>query len=180
MAIRTLIVVCLMILLLALGCASQGAAAAPLAAVPFWPPRLDQPYPDLQLLDATGRQVRLSDYRGKVLLIEPMGVDCPACQAFAGAHADGVGPLRNCTPQQNLRSIEELTEQYAGVSLDDPRLVYIQLLLYNWTQNAPPTLDEAREWAEHFGADRRPNQLGLVAAAEISIGLSAMAAGLRW
>ncbi len=167
MTIRTCIVLLLAVPLLALGCAPQGAVAEPLTAASTWPPQLGKPYPDLRLLDAGGRQVQLSDYRGKVLLIEPIGVDCPACQAFAGAHTEGVGPLRNCTPQQNLKSIEEYTEKYAGVSLDDPRLVYIQLLLYNWTQQAPPTLDEAREWAEHFGADRRPNQLVLVANAEM-------------
>jgi hypothetical protein len=166
MTIRTLIVLLIAVPLLTLGCAPQDAVAEPLAAV-SWPPQLGKPYPDLRLLDSGGRQVQLSDYRGKVLLIEPIGVDCPACQAFAGANMKGVGPLRSCTPQKNLQSIEEYTQQYAGVSLDDPRLVYIQLLLYNWTQQAPPTLDEAREWAEHFGADRRPNRLVLVAAAEM-------------
>ena len=158
MNIRTLIVLVLALPLLTLGCSPQGTLAESQSAT-SWPPKLNQPYPDLNLLDANGRQVQLSDYRGRVLLIEPIGVDCPACQAFAGAHAEGVGQLRSCTPQRNLKSIEEYVQQYAGVSLDDPRLVYVQLLLYDWTQQAPPTLEEAREWAEHFRAGQRPNQL---------------------
>jgi hypothetical protein len=47
-------------------------------------------------------------------------------------------------------------------------MVYIQLLLYNWTRQGPPSLDEACEWAEHFGATRRPNQRVLIANPEMT------------
>ena len=164
---RNLSVVMLAIGLLSTGCTPNDAAVEQAQPASSWPPRLGQLYPDLQLSDASGNRVQLSDYSGKVLLIEPIGVDCPACQAFAGAHREGVGPLRNCTPQQNLQSIEEYAEERAGVSLDDPRLVYVQLLLYNWTRQGPPTQEEAREWAEHFGADRQPNHLVLIADPEM-------------
>ncbi len=167
MSQRTLLVVMLAIGLVSTACVPNDAAGEPPRRASSWPPQLGQTYPDLQLSDATGNRVQLSDYRGRVLLIEPIGVDCPACQAYAGAHREGIGPLRSCTPQRNLQSIEEYAEQYGGVSLDDPRLVYVQLLLYNWTRQGPPTLEEAHEWAEHFGAARRPNQLVLIADAEM-------------
>ena len=49
-----------------------GFQAAPL---PFaWPPQAGQPYPELALLGLDGETVHLSDYRGKVLLIEPIGM----------------------------------------------------------------------------------------------------------
>jgi peroxiredoxin len=128
-----------------------------------WPPRLGEPYPDLTLKDPTGREVRLSEFKGRVLLVEPIGIDCPACQAFAGGNRPEVGPFRTCRPQQGLQSIGEYVEQYGGgITLDDPRLVYVQLLLYDWSRTGPPSLEDARQWAEHFGEDRRSNQFVLV------------------
>ncbi len=43
-------------------------------STPAWPPELGKPYPDLELVDQTGKKVRLSSFKGKVLLIEPIGM----------------------------------------------------------------------------------------------------------
>ena len=56
--------------------------AVPLALVsgcggesgPVWPPSVGQMYPDLELKDHNGETVHLSSFRGKVLLIEPIGM----------------------------------------------------------------------------------------------------------
>ena len=50
------------------GAASGGAPAQP------WPPVLGQSFPDLELQDSRGERVRLSSLRGKLLLIEPIGM----------------------------------------------------------------------------------------------------------
>lgn len=39
-----------------------------------WPPTLAEPYPDLDLLDHRGELVQLSSFKGKILLIEPIGM----------------------------------------------------------------------------------------------------------
>ncbi len=39
-----------------------------------WPPVIDQPYPNLVLKDLFGDRVELASLRGKVLLIEPIGM----------------------------------------------------------------------------------------------------------
>lgn len=53
------------------GC-SGGVVSGPL---PFsWPPVSGEAYPDLELQDFRGRAVKLSSLRGKVLLIEPIGM----------------------------------------------------------------------------------------------------------
>jgi len=43
--------------------------------LPFaWPPVAGEQYPDLQLLDHRGETVQLSDFAGKVILVEPIGM----------------------------------------------------------------------------------------------------------
>lgn len=114
-----------------------------------WPPVIGQEYPDLSMHDRTGAVVQLSSFRGRVILLEPIGMSCPACQAFCGAHRKG--PLGAVTPQKGLLSIEEYFAQYTGgVPLIHPRLAYIQLLLYSPTMSAPTAADVGA-WADHFG-----------------------------
>lgn len=76
-----------------------------------WPPKLGEPFPDLELVSHTGASVRLSDFSGKIVLVEPIGMTCAACNAFSGAgHGGG---YQNVIPQENLPSIEKLLPRYA-------------------------------------------------------------------
>jgi hypothetical protein len=140
-------------------------ATQPGRAVVMWPPRLGEPYPDLELIDQTGQPVRLSSFKGSVILIEPVGMNCPACQSFAGAHR--LGSYEGVAPQEGLPSIEELLPKYAGgVSLSDDRIVVVQLLLYSMSMG-PPTPADARQWAEHFRVDRARNHVVLAGTKEL-------------
>ncbi|MCP3915220.1 MAG: hypothetical protein GY711_06675 [bacterium] len=65
---------CIAATLLALfsGCGSEPVPDGPL---PFaWPPTAGEAYPDLQLRDTSGEVFQLSSLKGKVLLIEPIGM----------------------------------------------------------------------------------------------------------
>lgn len=125
-----------------------------------WPPRAGQGFPDVQLVDQAGASVRLSRFRGKVILVEYIGMNCPACQAFAGAHDRG--PLGKVRPQPGLDSIEKLFPAYTrGLSLDDERIVFVQVLLYDLSMGAP-TSDDARRWARHFRPERSKGTVVLV------------------
>lgn len=125
-----------------------------------WPPVVGQPYPDLKLLDHTGETVSLSSFKGKVIIVEPIGMTCSACQAFSGAHSKG--SLGGIQPQADLKSFEEALSQHAGVGLGDSRLVFVQLILYNMSMQAP-SAEDAHRWAGHFGLDGRPNCMVLAA-----------------
>lgn len=124
-----------------------------------WPPRVGEPYPDLELIDQTGRPVRLSSFKGSVIVVEPVGMTCPACQAFSGAHR--YGSVGGVVPQRGLPSIEEMFPRFTnGLSLSDERIVLVQLLLYSLSMGAPSP-DDARRWAEHFRMDRAKNRVVL-------------------
>jgi hypothetical protein len=120
-----------------------------------WPPRLGEPYPDLEFTNYDGRKVRLSDFKGKVILVEPVGMTCQACNAFAGAHVRGT--FQGIRPQPGLKSIEEyMRERLNGLTVDNSDLVLVQLILYDLFMDAPD-IEDARIWAEHFGLDGNPN-----------------------
>ena len=126
-----------------------------------WPPRLNEPFPNLKLVSHTGQVVRLSDFKGKVVLVEPIGMTCAACNAFSGAGE--LGGYRNVAPQKGLPSIDKLVKRYGGgQSLDDERIVLVQLILYDMDLQAPSASD-AKQWAEHFGFDRKDNVYVLAA-----------------
>lgn len=113
-----------------------------------WPPKIGETFPDPEFVDQDGRVLRLSELRGRVLLIEPVGLPCPGCQAFAGGGQHG--GFADVVPQSNLPSIEEAARRYGGFDLSDPRIVSVQLLLFDMQLNAP-TADDAKQWAQHFG-----------------------------
>lgn len=126
-----------------------------------WPPVRGQRYPDLELPDHRGTLTRLSSFEGKVIVVEPIGMACPACQAYAGAHE--VGTFGGAGAQQGLPSFGKLLKHYAGVDWErEPDLVYVHLLLYDMTSARAPTVADARAWAEHFGVDRAENAVVLV------------------
>lgn len=134
--------------LVAGGCSKP---ATPAAALGFdWPPVPGQPYPDLRLLDEDGKTVALSQFKGKVILLEPTAMTCPACQAFSGGNRPGIGGFAGGAPQADLLDIEEAVDRYAGgASLHDPNVVFVQLMLYNLANQAP-SAEEVRQWRDHF------------------------------
>jgi len=122
-----------------------------------------QPYPNLQLRNSRGERVALEAFKGRVILVEPIGMDCPACNAFAGGNRPGASGFQGIRPQGGLPSVEEILAQYAGgTSLADDRLVLVHLLLYEPGRKGPPSVETGRLWAEHFGFEESENTTVLV------------------
>lgn len=135
------------------------AQPATLRAVPtYWPPVVGRTYPEIELCDLTGKKVKLSSYAGRVILLEPIGMSCPACQAFVGGEKKG--GINGVTPQGGTSSLESYLAA-AGVSPTDTRVVHVQLLLYGPSMGVP-TLAEAQAWAKHFDFGRRSNEVLLL------------------
>ncbi len=127
-----------------------------------WPPVVGQFYPNLILKDQTGQVSAISDFQGKVILLELVGLTCKACHAFAGGNEPGKSHFRGVQPQPGLDSIERYATAYAKLSLEHPDIVFIQLVLYGMDGRSPPSEDDVRAWASHFGMDRRKNQVVLI------------------
>jgi hypothetical protein len=119
-----------------------------------WPPRVGAPFPDRQFMTHKGTPIRISDFKGKVVIVEPIGMNCPACNAFAGAARRG--GFKGVQPQRGVKAFETYLVDYAGGASIGADLVLIQLLLYDFTMGAPG-IQDAKMWAEHFGLERRDN-----------------------
>jgi len=130
-----------------------------------WPPQLGKTYPDLEVIDQDGKRWNLSRFKGKVILVEPIGMNCPACQSFAGAHLKK--PYGNIRPQAGLDDFEGYFKSYTGgLRLDDEGIVLVELLLYDLTMGQP-TQKDARGWAKHFGVHSKNNHFVVVPAQDM-------------
>lgn len=134
--------------------ASNGGAQQKLS----WPPQLNSKYPDLELMSSSGKKVKLSSVAGKIILLEPIGMSCPACQAFVGAAEKG--PFPGGSAQPGLPSMDSMLKQH-GISPSDSRLERVQLILYSPSMGAP-TLEQAKAWSKHFGFGETGHELILI------------------
>jgi len=118
-----------------------------------WPPQMQRSFPDLELLDQDGKRWNLSRFKGKIIIVEPIGMNCPACQSWSGAFIKGA--YGNIRPQKGLKDFKSLFKSYTrGLNLTDDGIVMIQLLLYDLTMGQP-TAKDAKGWAKHFGFHSR-------------------------
>ncbi len=116
-----------------------------------WPPQLNKLYPEMEFIDQAGDKLKLSDFKGKVIVVEYVGMNCPACQSLSGADNPKIGPFEGNDTQKGLWTLDESFKYYtSGISLFDDRIVFIQILLYDMKMGAP-TPDDAKRWAKHFG-----------------------------
>ena len=145
-------------------CLCVGKASAE-EAPNYWPPQIGMKMTDLLLQDQNGNPLRTTDLKGSVILVEYVGMSCPACQAFSGASR--MGAYGGVVPQPGVKSIEEFVALYGkGIQLTDERLIFVQILLYDLNLQAPTQAD-ARQWAAHFGFDRAQNQIVLAGTKEL-------------
>jgi hypothetical protein len=148
-----------------------GASAAPAPAsaagrsnpgpdIGTWPPRTGEAYPDLTLLDSSGNLFKLSSLKGKVILVEPIGMSCTACQALSGGHT--CGGFLGVSPQPGISSLDENLARFGGgLTLDNPNIAYVQVVIFNLDLKTP-SVTEVRAWADHFKLTGRPNVYVLV------------------
>ncbi|MBL4805443.1 MAG: hypothetical protein JKY71_11315 [Alphaproteobacteria bacterium] len=141
------------------------AVCAPAQADSLPEPQKGQLYPDMELIDQTGHRFKLSDLKGKIIVVEPVGMNCPASQAFSGAH--DVGSYQNNAVQNDLQSVPKLIPEYAqGMPFPNREVVFVQILFYdmNLGQAQP---EDARKWAEHFKLEKAKNEIVAVPAEDM-------------
>ena len=99
-----------------------------------------QPAPELELKDMTGKVVRLSDYRGQVVVLNFWATWCPPCRKEIPDFIE----LQNNFGPQGL--------QFIGVAMDEEGAPKIQQYLDKQPINYPIWVGEAGPVQEKFGA----------------------------
>jgi len=151
----------------------------PLLANPTsWPPVENRLYPDMELYNQDGKLTRLSDLAGNVIIVQPVAMACPMSQAYSGANQSSTKAFGLCFPTPGIKSFGQRMQEFTGIGLDKPDLVYVQILLFNM-QNKPATIADARRWARHFELRTSNNQYVLVATPKMSEKSAALIPGFH-
>lgn len=119
---------------------------------PSWPPRMNETYPDMELVDQEGIAFSLSDLRGRVILLEFVDMNSPWSQSSAGAEVKGVYGAPPFSPDPYVSPPELFVPKYSegAVTLPEKDLVVVSILVKNMKGDAAG-LDDAKAWAQHFG-----------------------------
>lgn len=129
-----------------------------------WPPILGEAFPDLKLIDHRGNTINLAQFTGKVVIVEPIGMTCPACNAWSGSGKHGA--FHGKTPK-GTQAFEDFFSEYTkGTNLQSEDIVFVQLLLYNLKMETPKS-SEAKLWAEHYKFVNKPNMFVAVPRSDI-------------
>ena len=122
-----------------------------------WPPGLGEVFPDLELIDQDGKAFKFSDLKGKVVLLQFVAMNNPACQTLSGS--EKIGPLGNAAVLEGLEPISATFPKHTkGLKFPNPDVVFIQILLYNMGYQKP-SLRDAELWSKHFGLKTSNNQI---------------------
>ncbi|MCB1682222.1 MAG: hypothetical protein KDI61_05115 [Alphaproteobacteria bacterium] len=125
-----------------------------------WPPAMNEPYPDLSLIDAGGQALKLSDLQGKVIVVEFIDMTSPISQSYSGAKEKGVYGDTSKTFDETYSSFEDTVskELQDQLTLPNPDLVIVKIIIYNEKgEQANP--NDAEGWANHFGFIRANNYI---------------------
>lgn len=123
-----------------------------------WPPNMNQTYPEIALIDNTGKEFNLSELKGKVLIVEYVDMMSPISQAQSGARI--VGSYAG-------GEVDSLTEEVADVikretqgkfMLPDENVVHVKIIIYG-ENGGQASRDDAQNWAEHFKFSAETNNV---------------------
>lgn len=114
-------------------------ALAACAALSLFPADVPRPAPDFSFKLSNGKEVKLSDYRGKVVVVEFLLTTCPHCQrasqginkVYRELGAQGLQPLGVAVNDMANMLVDDYVKQFnldfpVGWSLRDPVVSFLQ------------------------------------------------------
>jgi peroxiredoxin len=131
--------------LLALAALTPALHAGTVAAV-------GQPAPDFTLRDLSGKEVQLSDLRGKTVVLEWFNPGCPFV-----VYAHGEGPLRDQPARAAKDGVVWLAVNSGAPGKQGHGLEVNQKATSEWGMSYPVLLDEAGSVGRSYGAVTTPH-----------------------
>lgn len=123
----------------------------------IWPPKMNAPYPDIELFDQKGQSFRTSQLAGRIIIIEYVDMSSPISQAQSGAKEKGAfGVMQEV--DKLASPFQEALKQTTRKQMPWPHKEVIELKIIVYTQDGDqPSRDDAQNWAEHFGFAKENN-----------------------
>ncbi len=132
-----------------------------------WPPKMNIPYPDIELFDQKGQEFRISQLAGKILIVEYVDMSSPISQAQSGAREKGAFGIMQ-EVDQFAKTFDEVYKKNATNLSNWPNKDVMHLKIIAYTQDgAQPSRDDAQNWATHFGFEVSNNVIVAVAKSDI-------------
>lgn len=129
---------------------SEGAAAAPAAAPTT--AQVGAPAPDFTLTDLDGKSVSLSQYRGKVVVLEWFNPGCPFVRA-----SHSVGSLKGLASKHAADGVVWLAINSGGPGKQGAGADVNREALAKFGMQHPMLLDESGSVGQLYGAERTPH-----------------------
>ncbi len=125
-----------------------------------WPPAMNAPFPDIPLIDTNGAEFNISDFRGKVMVVEYIDMTSPVSHSYSGAKTRGPFGGSRHSFDSSVSSFEETVsrESQGTLTLPHPDLPVVKIIVYN-EAGAQAKVDDALAWAGHFGFTRENNYI---------------------
>lgn len=130
---------------------TKAAPASPLA-VPGQAAAVGQPAPDFSLPAADGSTVKLSDYRGKRVVLEWFNPECPFVKA-----AHDAGPLRDLAGRTTAQGVVWLAINSGAPGKQGHGADVNKEAATRWSLSHPILLDETGEVGHAYGATNTPH-----------------------
>ncbi len=124
-----------------------------------WPPKMNNPYPEIELFDQSGQAFSLSDLKGRIIIIEYIDMTSPISQAQSGA---GLFGAYNASANQDVDKyampIADILRKETdnSIMLPHDQIVQVKVIIYGENSGAG-SRDDATNWAKHFSMDKSDN-----------------------
>jgi len=128
------------------------APAAPEAAAPSTTAAVGQPAPDFTLPDLDGKEVRLSDHKGKLVVLEWFNPECPFVKA---AHTKG--SLKDAADKAQAKGVVWLAINSNSPGSQGSALETNREAKASFGMNHPILRDESGDVGRLYGAKRTPH-----------------------
>jgi len=134
------------------GSAPVAAAASTPSAAAAGPAQLGSPAPDFTLQDLDGKSVSLSQFRGKVVVLEWFNPGCPFVRA---AHT--VGSLKGLADKYTADNVVWLAVNSGGKNKQGAGIEANREGVTNFGIHYPVLIDETGKVGQLYGAERTPH-----------------------
>ena len=119
----------------------------------IWPANMNEPYPNVDLLDKDGKRFTLSGLKGRVVILEFIDISSPISQGQSGAAVTGAyhGSTTSQEVDEYALPFSDVVKKSlnAGFNLPNNNIIELKIIVYG-AAGSQATVNDAQNWANHF------------------------------